>query len=218
MDRDTWTWTWTWAGSTLYTILRHFVPFDILYHSTFCPIWHFSIRHFVSFDVISVRQFVPFDVLSHSTFFTFDILSLRWFVPLDILSVRHFVSFDILAFGIVSNSTFCRSTFCPFGVCDFDILSVNHGTVFLPSEEVFARPGPAAPSQVPQMRYPSHQRAPPKRLDLWPLLLPAEARARGEPCGPLPTSLVGGQTSGCIPATLDSTCTVPVYKLICNCK
>jgi ribonuclease P/MRP protein subunit RPP40 len=37
-------------------------------------------------------------------------------------------------------------------------------------------------------------------------------------CGHLPTSLVGGQTSGCIPATLDSTCTVPVYKLICNCK
>ncbi len=28
------------------------------------------------------------------------------------------------------------------------------------------RPGPAAPSQVPQTRYPSRQRAPPKRLDL----------------------------------------------------
>jgi hypothetical protein len=27
------------------------------------------------------------------------------------------------------------------------------GTVFLPGEEVFARPGPAAPSQVPQTRY-----------------------------------------------------------------
>ncbi len=40
------------------------------------------------------------------------------------------------------------------------------GTVFLPSEEVFARPGLAAPSQVPQMRYPSRQRAPPQRLDL----------------------------------------------------
>ncbi len=85
-DRDTWTWTWTWAD-------RHCILFfDILshstfWHSTFCPIRHFSIRHFVSFDVISVRQFVPFDVLSHSTF--------------------------------------CRSTFCPFGVCDFDILSVN---------------------------------------------------------------------------------------------
>jgi hypothetical protein len=33
------------------------------------------------------------------------------------------------------------------------------GTVFLPGEEVFARPGPAAPSQVPQTRYPSRQRA-----------------------------------------------------------
>jgi hypothetical protein len=37
-------------------------------------------------------------------------------------------------------------------------------------------------------------------------------------CGHLPTSLVNGETSRCIPATLDSTCTVPVYKLICNCK
>ncbi len=37
-------------------------------------------------------------------------------------------------------------------------------------------------------------------------------------CGHLPTSLVCSHTSGCIPATLDSTCTVPVYKLICNCK
>jgi hypothetical protein len=40
------------------------------------------------------------------------------------------------------------------------------GTVFLPGEKVFAHPGPAAPSQVPQTRYPSHQRAPPKRMDL----------------------------------------------------
>ncbi len=40
------------------------------------------------------------------------------------------------------------------------------GTVFLPSEEVFARPGLAVPSQVPQTRYPSCQRAPPQRLDL----------------------------------------------------
>jgi hypothetical protein len=39
-------------------------------------------------------------------------------------------------------------------------------TVFLPSEEVFARPGPAAPLQVPQTRYLSRQRALPKRLDL----------------------------------------------------
>jgi hypothetical protein len=36
---------------------------------------------------------------------------------------------------------------------------------FLPSEEVFARPGPTAPSQPPQTWYPSCQRAPPQRLD-----------------------------------------------------
>ncbi len=40
------------------------------------------------------------------------------------------------------------------------------GTIFLPGKEVFARPGPAAPSQVPQTRYPSRRRAPPQRLDL----------------------------------------------------
>jgi hypothetical protein len=40
------------------------------------------------------------------------------------------------------------------------------GTVFLPGEEVFARPGLAAPSQPPQTWYPSRQLAPPKRLDL----------------------------------------------------
>jgi hypothetical protein len=40
------------------------------------------------------------------------------------------------------------------------------GTVFLPSEEVFAHPGPAPPSQVPPKRYPSCQQAPPQRLDL----------------------------------------------------
>jgi hypothetical protein len=40
------------------------------------------------------------------------------------------------------------------------------GTAFLPGEEVFARPGQVAPSQVPQTRYLSRQRAPPQRLDL----------------------------------------------------
>jgi hypothetical protein len=40
------------------------------------------------------------------------------------------------------------------------------GTIFLPGEEVFARLGPAAPSQPPQTQYPSRQWAPPQRLDL----------------------------------------------------
>ncbi len=35
------------------------------------------------------------------------------------------------------------------------------GTVFLPSKEDFALPGPEAPSQHPQTRYPSRQWAPP---------------------------------------------------------
>ncbi len=40
------------------------------------------------------------------------------------------------------------------------------GTVFIPGKEVFAHPESAAPSQPPQTRYPSRQRAPPKRLNL----------------------------------------------------
>jgi hypothetical protein len=44
-------------------------------------------------------------------------------------------------------------------------------------------------------RYSSHQWPLPQRLDLWPLFLPAKARARGEPCGHLPTPLADGQTS-----------------------
>ncbi len=51
------------------------------------------------------------------------------------------------------------------------------GTVFFPGEEVFAHPGPTAPLQPLQTRYPSRQWVPPKRLGRWPLLLPAEVRA-----------------------------------------
>jgi hypothetical protein len=40
------------------------------------------------------------------------------------------------------------------------------GTVFLPSEEVFAHPGLEAHSQPPQTWYLSRERAPPQRLDL----------------------------------------------------
>ncbi len=42
----------------------------------------------------------------------------------------------------------------------------------------------------------------------------------GEHCGHLPTSLVGGQTSWMYSSNTGQycTCTVPVYKLLCNCK
>ncbi len=87
------------------------------------------------------------------------------------------------------------------------------GTVFLPGEEVFACLGPAAPSRSPQKRYQSRQRSPPWRLDFWPLLLPAKARAWGEPCGDRSTPLVNGQTSCVYPGTLVQTF---VYKLLCT--
>jgi hypothetical protein len=76
---------------------------------------------------MSIRHFVLFDIMSHLAFLTFDIRSIRRFVPFDILSFRHFLPFDILSFGILSHATLCRLTFCTFGVCYFDILSVNPG-------------------------------------------------------------------------------------------
>jgi hypothetical protein len=48
----------------------------------------------------------------------------------------------------------------------------------------------------------SHQRALPQRLDLRLLLLPAEVRARGEPCGHLLTPLAMVRPVGCTPITL----------------
>jgi hypothetical protein len=82
-------------------------------------------------------------------------------------------------------------------------------TVFLPGEEVFARPGPAAPSQVPQTRYPSRQRAPPQRP------LSSSPPSRGQSSG-------GALwTPGYTPTdhltswgVLYHPCTVPVYKLL----
>jgi hypothetical protein len=55
------------------------------------------------------------------------------------------------------------------------------GTVFPVVDRFFACPGPAALSQSPQQQYLHRQRSPPHRLDLWPLLLLADARARGSP-------------------------------------
>jgi hypothetical protein len=42
------------------------------------------------------------------------------------------------------------------------------GTVFLPSAEVFARPGPAAPPTSPQQRNPPRQRTPPRNPPRYP--------------------------------------------------
>jgi hypothetical protein len=84
------------------------------------------------------------------------------------------------------------------------------GTIFPVIDWFFARPGPAAPSQSPQQWYPHRQKSPPQRLDLWPLLQPADARAQGEPCGDLATPLVDGQTSWV-------NCTTLVHSLYISC-
>jgi hypothetical protein len=44
---------------------------------------------------------------------------IRRFVPFCVFSIRRFVSFGVLSFDVL------RSTFYTFGVCYFDILSVN---------------------------------------------------------------------------------------------
>jgi hypothetical protein len=69
----------------------------------------------------------------------------------------------------------------------------------------FLCPGLAAPSSSPQMGYMQRQRIPPTRLDLWPLLLQADIRAReGSPMEACFGSLLSHRTRWPLP----STCTV----------
>ncbi len=105
-----------------------FLPY---FHSTFCPIRCFFIRHFVpfgvfTFDILSRSAFFPFKVFSIWHFVPFGLLSRSTLVPFDVLSHSAFFPFDVLSHSVFCLLTFCRSTFCPFGVCYFDILSVNH--------------------------------------------------------------------------------------------
>ncbi len=111
-DRDTWMWTWTWAGSTLYTILRHSVPFDILTfdvlsHSTF---WHLTfclIRCFFCLTICPIRCFVPFDIFYVRYFVRSTFCIIRYFVCSTFclirhFGIRHFVPFDVLSFDVLS--------------------------------------------------------------------------------------------------------------------
>ncbi len=96
-----------------------FLTFDIFYHSTFFPIGLSYFRHYFYSAFCPIRHYVPFG-LSYFRHYVFSV-----FCPIRHFSVRHFLPFDILSFGILSHSTFCRSTFFTFGVCYFDIFSVN---------------------------------------------------------------------------------------------
>jgi hypothetical protein len=86
-----------------------FCPIRLFFHSTFCPV-----RLFFLFDIFSIRRFLLFNLLSHSTL-----------VPFNVLYHSAFFPFDVLSHSAFCLSTFWRSTFCTFGVCYFDILSVN---------------------------------------------------------------------------------------------
>jgi hypothetical protein len=73
--------------------IQHFVPFNVMSHSTFCPIWRFFQSKFHT-----IRPFVPVDVYSIQCFVPFGIFSIQRFVPFGVLS------FDVLSFDVF----YCR--------------------------------------------------------------------------------------------------------------
>ncbi len=93
--------------SSTFCPIRHFVPFDVLSHSTFwhstfclircyfystiCPIWRF-----VPFDLFYVRYFV------HSTFCPIRYFVCSTFCLIRHFGIRHFVPFDVLSFDVLS--------------------------------------------------------------------------------------------------------------------
>jgi hypothetical protein len=75
-------------------------------------IWHFVIRRFVPFDIISIQHFVPF-----------NIISIRHFVPFNICPIRPLLLSTLCLFGVLSHLTFCpfdmlyHLTFCHSALC-----------------------------------------------------------------------------------------------------
>ncbi len=86
-----------------------FLTSDIFYHSTFCPNRPFLLSTLFLFGVLSHSTLCPIRHFLHSILCLFGILSHSTLCPFDIFY----------------HSTFCHSTFFTFGVCYFDILSVN---------------------------------------------------------------------------------------------
>ncbi len=71
-------------------------------HSTFCPIWCFSIRRFVPFSVFSIQCFFHLMFCPIRPFVPFDVSSIRCFVPFGVFSIRCFVPFGVLSFDVLS--------------------------------------------------------------------------------------------------------------------
>jgi hypothetical protein len=84
--------------------------------STFFPFDIFSTRR----PVLSHLTFCPIRRFFHSAFFPFGVSYYSTFCP-----IRRFFHSMFNPIQRFFHSTFYRSTFCTFGVCYFDILSVN---------------------------------------------------------------------------------------------
>ncbi len=118
----------------LYFIYISFFP---IFYSTFCTIQHLFIRRFVPFaifpfNILSRSVFFPFNVFSIRRFLLFNLLSQSAFFPFDVLYHSAFFPFDVLSHSAFCLSTLCCSTFCTFGVCYFDLLSVNRKSCSFP--------------------------------------------------------------------------------------
>jgi hypothetical protein len=108
---------WCDLFSFLFSIRRLY--HSTFFYSTFCPIRRFSIRHLVLFGYFSIQRFFQ------STFCTIRPFVHLMFFPFDVSSHLAFFPFNVLSHSAFCLSTLCRSAFCTFGVCYFDILSVN---------------------------------------------------------------------------------------------
>jgi hypothetical protein len=73
-----------------------YVLFDVLYHSPFCPLWHY-VPFDSSLDNFYQLTFFPSRPFLLSTLCLFGVLSRSTFCPFDIFY----------------HSTFCHSAFCP---------------------------------------------------------------------------------------------------------
>jgi hypothetical protein len=96
------------------------VSMVLVFYSTFCPT-----QRFVSFNVLYHSAFFPFGVFPFNVSYYLTFCPIRRFFPVDVLSHVAFFPFNILSHSAFCLLTFCRSTFFTFGICYFDILSVN---------------------------------------------------------------------------------------------
>ncbi len=93
--------------SSTFCPIWHFVPFDVLSHSTF---WHSTfclIRCYFYSIICPIRRFVPFDIFYVLYFVRSTFCPIRHFVRSTFglirhFSIRHFVPFDVLSFDVLS--------------------------------------------------------------------------------------------------------------------